>query len=548
MLPGRNSAWLEQTTDAHSMPPMPWRGAYGIQQSGFRPEDFDGLPPPHDEEAPSEFTMKILCSSEKIGGVIGKGGLNVKQLQQKTGASIHVDNVSTEWDERVLSDQSQTINAILQLQNKSSQYSEKGTITTRLLALSSKVGCILGQGGHVTNEMRRRTHADILVFSKEDKPQCASEDEEIVQITGSFGVAEDALVEITSRLRTRCLRDANSKDELAPVRPLPRFGPMGNLRGGGLPPPSVVGAGSSRRYEHLKGGVREYELPSFPFHPCAPGYLNANEAMISLVSTMGGTRISEVGCILGQGGHVTNEMRRRTHADILVFSKEDKPKCASEDEEIVQITGSFGVAEDALVEITSRLRTRCLRDASSRDEPAPVRPLPRFGPVGNLRGGGLPPPSVVGAGSSRRYEHLKGGVREYELPSFPFHPCAPGYLNANEAMISLVSTMGGTRISEIAGERVNIQDPYPTQPEFGSSEHFNASRNMYDTPASSVGPNNYPRPDLYQSYNPQPTAYPNTYASTAPYPNYNPQPVAYQNDYTQQGPHQNITTHGSYKY
>lgn len=78
---------------------------------------------------------------------------------------------------------SQTIDAILQLQNKTSEFSEKGTITTRLLVPSSKVGCILGQGGHVINEMRRRTQADIRVYSKDDKPKCASEDEELVQVT-----------------------------------------------------------------------------------------------------------------------------------------------------------------------------------------------------------------------------------------------------------------------------------------------------------------------------------------------------------------------------
>lgn len=81
------------------------------------------------------------------------------------------------WDPR-----SQTIEAILHLQNKTSELNEKGIITTRLLVPSNKVGCILGQGGHVINEMRRRTQADIRVFSKEDKPKCASDDEELVQV------------------------------------------------------------------------------------------------------------------------------------------------------------------------------------------------------------------------------------------------------------------------------------------------------------------------------------------------------------------------------
>ena len=77
---------------------------------------------------------------------------------------------------------SHTIEAILQLQHKTSEVSEKGGTATRLLVPSSKVGCILGQGGHVINEMRRRTHADIRVYSKDDKPKCAAEDEELVQV------------------------------------------------------------------------------------------------------------------------------------------------------------------------------------------------------------------------------------------------------------------------------------------------------------------------------------------------------------------------------
>lgn len=77
---------------------------------------------------------------------------------------------------------SQTIDAILQLQNQTGEFSEEGSITTKLLVSSSKVGCILGQGGHVISEMRRRTRADIRVISKDDKPSCASEEEELVQV------------------------------------------------------------------------------------------------------------------------------------------------------------------------------------------------------------------------------------------------------------------------------------------------------------------------------------------------------------------------------
>lgn len=63
--------------------------------------------------------------------------------------------------------------------------SEKGNFTTRLLVPSSKVGCLLGQGGHIITDMRRRSRADIRIISKDGKPNCASPDEELVQVMWS---------------------------------------------------------------------------------------------------------------------------------------------------------------------------------------------------------------------------------------------------------------------------------------------------------------------------------------------------------------------------
>ncbi|KAL3527052.1 hypothetical protein ACH5RR_011708 [Cinchona calisaya] len=287
MPPPRNLTWSQHNPDDHGLP-IPWLERYGNQPSGSLRGGFDGFPPGRGEEVASEFSIKILCSAAKIGGVIGKGGFNVKQLQQETGASIQVENVYPESDERVirvssfevlLNPRSQTIDAILHLQNKTSECNEKGIITTRLLVPSSKVGCILGQGGHVINEMRRRTLADIRVFSKEDKPKCASDDEELVQISGNFGIAKDALAEIASRLRTRCFRDANAKGEPAPTRAVSGFVSSGNLRGGGPPPSGGIGAGSLGRYELYQGRACESERPSYTVPPSDMGYRNINDVV-----------------------------------------------------------------------------------------------------------------------------------------------------------------------------------------------------------------------------------------------------------------------------
>lgn len=310
MIPPGKSMWSRSKTNLNGMPPAPRVGGYRNQLSGFGREDFDYVPPPCAGEAPSDFTMKILCSAAKIGGVIGKGGLNVKQLQQETGASIHVEDVAPESDERVIrvssleslwDPRSQTIDAILQLQSKTSEFSDKGMITTRLLVPSNKVGCILGQGGQVISEMRRRTLADIRVLSKDEKPRCASADEELVQISGSIGVSKDVLVEISSRLRERCLRDANSKVESTPVRPLPGFVPSDDFRSGDPQRSGVMGAGSSRRYEHLKGAVREYDYPSYPDLPITTRY--------SGISSPPEMKFSDhsFGSAKGTGGYNINE-------------------------------------------------------------------------------------------------------------------------------------------------------------------------------------------------------------------------------------------------
>ncbi|KAJ6861287.1 RNA-binding KH domain-containing protein RCF3-like isoform X1 [Populus alba x Populus x berolinensis] len=285
MLPPGNPMWPHRNSTPHS---MPWMGEYGNHPSEFGPGGFNGVPPGHGREPSAEFSMKILCSTGKIGGVIGKGGSNVKVVQQETGASIHVEDASAESEERAIrvsafeglwNPRSQTIDAILQLQDKTSDFSEKGMIITRLLVPSSKVGCILGQGGQVINEMRRRLQADIRVYPKNDKPKCASDDEELVQISGNYGVAKDALAEIASRLRARTLRDANAGTEPGPVGPVPGFGPARNLPGRGPQPSGMMAASSSGGYEPLRGGRRDYEPQSYPVPPAATGYPSMNRVL-----------------------------------------------------------------------------------------------------------------------------------------------------------------------------------------------------------------------------------------------------------------------------
>ncbi|XP_042501522.1 KH domain-containing protein At4g18375-like isoform X1 [Macadamia integrifolia] len=339
MLPQRNPMWSHRNSGAHGAPPMPWMGGYG---SGF-----NGVPPLNAGEASDEFSMKILCAAGKIGGVIGKGGATVKQLQQETGANIQVDDTVPEGEERAIvvssfealwNPISPTIEAILHLQNKTSEMSEKGIITTRLLVPSSKVGCLLGQGGHVITEMRRRTQADIRVISKDGKPKCASEDEELVQICGNIAVAREALSEIASRLRVRTLRGSNAALEppsvpppfqgFGPPGPIPP-GPSGNFPGRTLPPSGMTGISGSGGYEHLQALGHEYEGQSYPVQPSATGYANVSSSMEVKVP------YSAVGSLLGTGGSSISNIREVSGARVKL---QDPQSGASEC--VVEIHGS----------------------------------------------------------------------------------------------------------------------------------------------------------------------------------------------------------------
>nr|CAD1836254.1 unnamed protein product [Ananas comosus var. bracteatus] len=203
--------------------------------------------------------------------------VNVRQLEHQTGASIQVEDTDPEAEERVIiisskevpSDPtSPTIEALLLLQSRTSTTSEKGVVTTRILVPSGKVGCILGERGSIITEMRRRTRADIRLFSKEDKPKYTSANEELVQISGNAIVARDALSEIASRLRTRTFRGGSGVMNPVPPPPFRELYPTERMPPRELPPP-----GSPSFYkESMSSSYRGYAPPHNYSRPMVSSY------------------------------------------------------------------------------------------------------------------------------------------------------------------------------------------------------------------------------------------------------------------------------------
>ncbi|KAI4300047.1 hypothetical protein L6164_033465 [Bauhinia variegata] len=164
-----------------------------------------------------ELTVRMLCPSDKIGRVIGKGGGTIKSIRQATGARIEVDDSRANQDECVISItstesqsdlKSMAVEAVLLLQGKIND-EDDNTVSIRLLVPSKVIGCIIGKGGTIINEIRRRTRAEVRI-SKGNKPKSADVNDEDIEVVGGVDCVRDALIQIVLRLRDDVLREKDT--------------------------------------------------------------------------------------------------------------------------------------------------------------------------------------------------------------------------------------------------------------------------------------------------------------------------------------------------
>ncbi|KAL2494464.1 RNA-binding KH domain-containing protein [Forsythia ovata] len=161
-----------------------------------------------------ELSIKVLCPSTKIGRVIGKGGSSIKSIRQDSGARVEVEDPKANYNDCVITVisteslddmKSMAVEAVLLLQGKIND-EDVNTVTMRLLVPSKFIGSIIGRSGSIINEIRKRTKADIRI-SKGEKPKCANDDDELVEVVGEVDSLRDALIQIVLRLRDGVLKD-----------------------------------------------------------------------------------------------------------------------------------------------------------------------------------------------------------------------------------------------------------------------------------------------------------------------------------------------------
>ncbi|KZV39046.1 KH domain-containing protein-like [Dorcoceras hygrometricum] len=161
-----------------------------------------------------ELIVKVVCPGNVIGRVIGKMGISIRNIRQESGARVDVEDPKPKHNECVITVtsmealddlKSSAVEAVLLLQGKINDEDDE-TVTMRLLVPSKVIGCIIGKSGSIINEIRKRTKADIRI-SKGERPKCADDNDELVEIFGQVGSVRDALIQIVLRLRDDVLKD-----------------------------------------------------------------------------------------------------------------------------------------------------------------------------------------------------------------------------------------------------------------------------------------------------------------------------------------------------
>ncbi|CAA2940310.1 RNA-binding KH domain-containing RCF3-like [Olea europaea subsp. europaea] len=174
-----------------------------------------------------DLVFRILCPADKVDSVFGESNAFMELLQEEIGVDVKVADPVAGVDEHIIIISSEegpddelfpAQEALLHIQTRIVDLvpEKENIITTRLLLQSDELGC-LGLKDGMLPEMRKITGANIHILPREEQPAFVSETDEILQIVGEIKAAREALVEITSKLRSYIYREFLELDAPTPI-------------------------------------------------------------------------------------------------------------------------------------------------------------------------------------------------------------------------------------------------------------------------------------------------------------------------------------------
>ncbi|CAN4095177.1 unnamed protein product [Withania somnifera] len=232
-----------------------------------------------------EVMFKVLCPVDKVGNLIGKGGSIIRVMQTETGASIKVADPASDLEERIVvisarenleQRHSPAQEALMRVQSRIAEigFEPGAAVVSRLLVHARHMSFLFGNGGILIAELRRVTGAGIHIFPREQSPKYGSHTEEVLQVIGSLQSVQDALFQITCRLRDAMFPVQPHVSNIAP----PHFPPYSEIPSPSFRPRhdpaspsyhSPVGYPHDRA-PHFYGYERQGHVPFFD-RPPSPG-------------------------------------------------------------------------------------------------------------------------------------------------------------------------------------------------------------------------------------------------------------------------------------
>ncbi|KAL2552292.1 RNA-binding KH domain-containing protein [Forsythia ovata] len=385
---------------------------------------------------PNDTVYRYLCPVKKIGSIMGRGGEIIKQLRSDTESKIRIGDSVPGCEERVVTIYSTSKERmLLKVHDRitaddlaADEESEKAPqVTVRLLVPSDQIGCIIGKGGQKVQNIRSETGAQVRIVKDDHLSLCAVSSDELVQVFGEASIVKKALYQIASQLHDNPSRSQNL------LTSAPTLGPHGQYKSGNadlswsfyavpgnkasskefslrLVCPTayigiVIGKGGAliNQIRQASGAgikvdssaavgddcvifISAKELFEDTFSPTIEAALRLQPRCSEKVERESGlmlstTRLlvptSQIGCLIGRGGSIISEMRKITKANIRILSKENLPKVAAQDDELVQIAGDLDVTKNALIQCQQKaqqaknMKAEILR-AVSMDTPTVV--------------------------------------------------------------------------------------------------------------------------------------------------------------------------------
>ncbi|XP_022763643.1 KH domain-containing protein HEN4 isoform X7 [Durio zibethinus] len=383
---------------------------------------------------PAHVAFRLLCHVSRVGGIIGKSGSVIKQLQQVTGSKIRIEDAPAESPDRVITvvgpsavntkimlnigslgngddsrveeiDVSKAQEALVRVFERilevaaESNGAALGMVSCRLLAEVKQVGSVIGKGGKVVEKIREDTGTKIRVLT--DKlPACAGPTEEIVeealsdlhvdhlsQRSSLVPSIPGSSISYATRAHPLSLEsekapplDTKTMQQEVVFKILCPSGRVGGVIGKGgaiikalqsdTGATITIGATITDCDERLIT-VTASENPESRYSPAQKAVvlvfvrafeasiekgLDSGSGKVSNVTTRVVVPSSQVGCLLGKGGAIISEMRKATGTIMRILGTDQVPKCVTENDQVVQISGGYLNVRDAIYHVTGRLR------------------------------------------------------------------------------------------------------------------------------------------------------------------------------------------------